>query len=331
MPPVKTRMRLRLAFLAFSGSLAAVAVVACGARTGLPVDGRARYDAGADVVDEDAIEEDVADVVEEDVIEEDAPVVPPPTSCADAGVTYIYVVTQQNELLHFYPPDKSFASNGPISCPVAGNPFSMAVDRSGIALVLFDDVNGTLFRVDPAAMSCTDTGFVSGQNGFAPKFGMGFSADTGDPGETLFVAADNTTSPLPNPPPMPSTLAQIDTVTFNLSVVGMLPASIGDAELTGTGDGKLYAFGVDNAAGTTHLAQIDKASATVLSDVTLPITGMINAWAFGYWGGKFYFFTSMGGGSTVSEYDPVTGAFDPSYASTDETIVGAGVSTCAPL
>ena len=318
---MKTRLRPRLGLVAlfssFSASLLAAALAACGARTGLPVAELPQRDAGADVVD--AAEEDAAE--EPDVIEEDAPPIPPPDLCQDAGITYIYVVTRENELQHFYPPTRSFASNGALSCPAGGTPFSMAVDRAGIAYVLFSD--NTLTRVDPAAMSCTDTGFATMQPGFDMNFGMGYSADTTGPGETLYVAAAGA----------PDQLAQVDTTTFGLSVLGTFSSAIGEAELTGTGDGKLYAFGIDNGTGSTHLAEIDKTNAAVLSDVTLPISAVgISAWAFAFWGGKFYFFTAVGAaGTTVSEYDPVTGAFDPSYATSDQGIVGAGVSTCAPL
>ena len=57
-----------------------------------------------------------------------------------------------------------------------------------------------------------------------------------------------------------------------------------------------------------------------------------DAWAFAFWGGDFYFFTSVGGApSTVGRFHPADGSFDPVYATLPSgAITGAGVSTCAP-
>jgi hypothetical protein len=64
-----------------------------------------------------------------------------------------------------------------------------------------------------------------------------------------------------------------------------------------------------------------------------------SGFAFSFWGGDFYFFTGATSCdfagqpcfSTVSQLVP-GGAFDPSYAVLqNENIVGAGVSTCAPV
>ena len=54
--------------------------------------------------------------------------------CPDAGATLIYVVSEQNELLSFYPPTATFTPIGTLACPDAdptATPFSMAVDRTG--------------------------------------------------------------------------------------------------------------------------------------------------------------------------------------------------------
>jgi len=63
-------------------------------------------------------------------------------NCPDAGATFVYVVTEEFELMSFYPPTGAFTAIGTLDCPVATNgsgspftPFSMAVDKSGIAYV----------------------------------------------------------------------------------------------------------------------------------------------------------------------------------------------------
>jgi hypothetical protein len=106
------------------------------------------------------------------------------------------------------------------------------------------------------------------------------------------------------------------------------------AELTGTGDAKLFGFFTTQPV---HVAQIDKGTGATpasgdhaLSQVQVP-----GAWAFSFWGGAFYLYTSDGTStSTVTKYDPTTNAVDTSYIPGQDTqfiIVGAGVSTCAPL
>jgi hypothetical protein len=319
---MRSGLLLRLWFVATLGSV--VAVGACGARSGLPVGelgeggngghgGEAPLDAGRDVADAHDAEDAEPDVVD---ARPDVPVI----SCEEAGITYIYLITTENDLYHFYPPDLSFTLNGTIACPAApgSTPFSMAVNRAGKAFVLFNQ--GELFVVTPSNVSCAPTAFMSGQQGFPQQFGMGFSANTSDPDETLFVVGSN----------QQSDLAVIDTSTFELEVIGSFSTGIGNAELTGTGDGRLFAFGINNGNQSRHLAEIDKSSGEVLSDVLLPLPPQITAWAFAFWGGDFYFFVSTGGGATdVYRYRPEDGSF-VNVAKLNRTVVGAGVSTCAP-
>jgi len=282
--------------------VAACLLAACGARTGLPHGQRAE-DAGLDA-SADADVPDVANV-----------------NCEEAGVTYIYLMSEENKLLRFYPPSRSFDSIGNIACPASTNPFSMAVDRRGIGYVLFHD--GLLFRVSTLTASCQSTAFAVGQQGFPVLFGMGFSSNTADAGETLFVVGAETAN----------WLATVDASTFELDVIGDLGRSIGDLELTGTGDGRLFGFAPAQFPGAgAHLAEIDKSTAAVLSDVTLDL-GATNttAWAFAFWGGDFYFFTAeTSGHSVVHRYTPGATTTPPVVADIDVTIVGAGVSTCAP-
>jgi hypothetical protein len=265
---------------------------------------------------------------------------PPPdafSDCPDAGATFVYVVTEQFELMSFYPPTAAFKAIGNLSCPIVNamaTPFSMAVDHTGIAYVLYSD--GELFRVSTANASCRATTFASGQRGFPLKFGMGFSSDTTDNGETLFIAG---AAPSPQ-------LATINTTSFALRVVGSLNPSIPSAELTGTGAGDLFAFystngptPCDNLGGgncaDSAIGQINKSTGQVTNQTVLFGKPQGGAWAFAFWGGDFYTFTAPFDASGSPQGTIVT-RFDPSDGSTtvvanrSDQIVGAGVSTCAP-
>ncbi len=314
-PRVDKRVAWSLAF--------ATVLAACGARTGLHVppaeDAGPIVDAGPDA---DAPEDAPLDAPE-DVF--DAPPDKPVNNCKDAGITYVYLISTEDRLIRFYPPSASFTTIGTISCPSGpgAEPFSMAVDRDGIAYVLFND--GELFRVSTLTASCQATGFQGSQNGFPLLFGMGFSSNATDPGETLFVAGADTQNT-----GIPSELATIDPLTFTLAPIAHMSQFIGEPELTGTGDARLFAFAPGTP--TSHLSEIDKASAAVLSDVHLDLNqATITAWAFAFWGGDFYFFTSdQPGHSVVHRYTPGGDPKPPVVATTNLTIVGAGVSTCAP-
>jgi hypothetical protein len=243
----------------------------------------------------------------------------PPVNCEEAGVTYIYLFTQENDLFRFYPPDLSFEPIGPIQCPSAGSatPFSMAVDRKGTGYVLL--TNGKIYRVSMSNASCKETSFVPLQDGF-PTFGMGFSANKNDPGEQLFVAGRDAVRQL----------ATIDTVSMDLNVIGAFDLQIGDFELTGTGDGRLFGLGRDSETSSFHFAEFDPSNAKVLSHITVPVGQPGSAFALAFWGGDFYFFTSINSGkSVVTRFRPDDGSLT-AVTTVNRTIVGAGVSTCAP-
>jgi len=296
---------MRAFFLALGATLVTAALAACGARSSLYVDERRPVaDAG----------------LEEDAPPDAPPDVPP--SCVDLGVTYIYVISSENKLLRFDPTSLSFAPIGTIDGPsvTGATPFSMGVDRERTAPVLFND--GNLYRVSTTTAGCEDTEFVPEQGGFT-TFGMGFSANDDDPGETLFVADSTFSSPSAG-------IASIDTETLDLSFIAPFFPTLGNAvELTGTGDGRLFAFFLDNNGGKSHLAEVSKFSGVVLNDTVLPVGVGVSAFAFAFWGGDFYLFTSGGSTTTVTRYRPEDGSLTD-VASLDTPVVGAGVSTCAP-
>jgi hypothetical protein len=337
-------MRTRRAFACLAPATLACVALACGTRTGLLIPD-VPPDAPGDDVATDVVEEPdgFADVSEEpdvsqepdvseepDAAEEDAlppiDVRPPPPDApnpCDGGATLVYVITEQNSLMSFDPTTGFFTRIGTIACPSSSSPFSMAVDQRGIAYVVFAD--GHLFRVSTATASCRPTGFAVGQGGFPATFGMGFSRDPNGITETLYVAGDTGGGAFNQP----AALASINVGNLRLSTIGNFRPSIYGPELTGTGAGDLFAFfsPIAGDLNVTAIGQIDKTTGAVVAETPLPGLTLSGGWAFGFWGGDFYIFT--GSPSTVTRFRP-SDQSQVRVAMATETIVGAGVSTCAP-
>jgi hypothetical protein len=246
--------------------------------------------------------------------------------CSEAA-KLVYVVTIEGSLYKFDPPAAAFTKVGTLQCPSSGQPNSMAIDRSATAWVNY--TTGEIFKVSTQDASCQPSGWAPRQLGKPfSTMGMGFSVNTADgTAETLFVSDVGLTGG--------QGLATIDLGSMGLQPISAFgaPHTGAAAELTGTGDGRLYGF---FPQGAPALAQIDKSSAKVLSNAPLPIPGGTAAWAFSFWGGVFYLYTSpcdgviCQTGSTVTKYDPASKA-STAVKQVPFIIDGAGVSTCAPV
>jgi hypothetical protein len=251
------------------------------------------------------------------------------------GSELIYVVDSDNRLLSFNPRDGKYEFKliGTLSCPAGSSfgggkatPFSMAVDRQARAWVLYS--RGEIFWVSTTDASCKSSGFAKNQSSFE-TFGMGFVSDAeGSEKETLFVAGGSYSNQ------NVANLASIDASTLKLSkIAGLSLSGQSSPELSGTGKGELYGY---YPGGSPFIGQIDKASAGVLRRWTLSSMGSSpSAWAFAHWGGRFYLFITANVGvstrSMVYEFDPATGKAVEIKTSASYRIVGAGVSTCAPV
>lgn len=242
----------------------------------------------------------------------------------------IYVISDQSALYQFHPPTLAFTPKGVLRCPAGGEPTSMAVDRRGVAWVRYSD--GTIWNVDTQTLACSETKFgqrVESDDFY--KFGMGFSSvSNGSSDEQLFLSDNGGKG-----------LAKLDGSTLNLQVVGPYTGELAGraSELTGTGDGKLYGFFVTTPA---QVAEISKSTGEILSTKALPDVYAGRAWAFSFYAGDFYIYTqSLGsgggppragnGGSDVTRYRPSDGSVAIVKPKIGFTIVGAGVSTCAPV
>jgi hypothetical protein len=325
--PRKASRRGRLAIVTRVGF--ALLIVACGSRTGLfgedgddpnnPFLPDGGLKPGRDASFRDA---DVPEVLPPiDAQPRDANRI----DCPDAEATLIYVVTTDNELFSFFPTDGAFKFISNIACPSEGaTPFSMAVDRRGVAYVTFTD--NLLYRVSTATGACIGTPFVANQQGFT-EFGMGYATNAEGPTETLFVASSGSEGPGGAP-----ALARVDTNNFVLSRVGDFIPAIRRAELTGTGDGRLFAFYTKgfSPGPPSFVGEINTNNARVIAETPLPTVDQGAGWAFAFWGGDFYMFTApQGAGSDVTRYRPSDNSVTV-VATLPTKVVGAGVSTCAP-
>lgn len=251
--------------------------------------------------------------------------------CSDAA-KLIYTVDQDGRFSSFNPATNppTFTDITPmLSCPakrdffgLPQSPFSMSVDRDAAAWVLY--TSGELFRVDTAQGSCKSTMFQPNQAGFQ-LMGMGFVAnDPGSNRDTLFVAGGEG----------PNTGSGSRLGTVDMSTLAITPAGALDGwpELTGTGLAELWGFYPDTTP--PKVAKINKQ--TGAEDVVFPLAtlqGTPAAWAFAFWGGDFWVFLMRTDDTdtTVYRVDGKTGMMSTALANTGRHIVGAGVSTCAPV
>jgi hypothetical protein len=284
---------------------AAAIWLACGSRTGLEVEQQPPADCG----ETDGAFPDMS--VEND--------------CPDAAATLVYVLGASGTLYSFDPTTLTFRTVGAVNCDDASSPFSMAVDRHGIAWSVFSD--GRLFEINTKNAACKATSFTPNQDGFL-NFGMGFVHEANGT-DVLFVVQDD-----PNDEVNSKGLATIDTTSLRLSLVGGFRQALGACELAGTGDGRLFAYCTPlNQTSGSLIAEFDPATAAILHVDNPTIGNADDAFAFGFWGGQFWIFTSSPSATstTVTRFDP--GSQQESTATTfsEDVIVGAGVSTFAPL
>jgi hypothetical protein len=157
---------------------------------------------------------------------------------------------------------------------------------------------------------------------------MGFSSDATKE-ETLYGVSAKVDDGGITPP----FLAKIDLTTFTLTPVGNFTDGLMDrpAELTGNGDGQLFGFFTTNPA---TLAAIDVKTGATAATAQKTLTGVVagDAYAFSFWGGDFWFYTSNPGEtSNVTQYKKSgDGSINVVKTAIGFNIVGAGVSTCAP-
>jgi hypothetical protein len=247
---------------------------------------------------------------------------PPEIPCSEEG-TWVYVISHDHGLYRFDPPLRHFTLISELDCPTAGRPFSMAVSRSNIAYVLFYDPGVVascvaLNAVDVVTGECLGpTGFDCGNAAGFELFGMGYATlgpETGQ--EKLYImrgwSDDNVW------------LASLE--PQDGTVIPLVPIDAGHlGEMTGNSRGELFAY--FNDASSRIVARLDVTAGEIFDEVALPQTVTGGASAVAYWGGSFYVFASE---SATGDVYRVTGATVTHHTSFPFSVVGAGVSTCAP-
>jgi len=196
----------------------------------------------------------------------------------------VYLMSDTGELWSWdptMPADFAFVA-GPVCLGM--RPYSMAVDASGIAHIVFAgslailtiDVN------DPG--SCEDSGYVRTNPDFG-LFGMSFASNsTTDICADLYVHTYDGDGPFEEGPGF-GKLGVIDAETMELTEIAEIDYDGG--ELTGTGDGRLFAFA---GADPVKLVEYDRSTGAVLE--TIPLTGVrkTNASAMAFHSGDIYIF-----------------------------------------
>jgi hypothetical protein len=256
------------------------------------------------------------------------------TNCSEAA-QLVYVLSDASDLYSFRPNLRQFTRIGRLRCPTDMQPNSMAIDRNAVAWVNYvagglGDTAGAIYRVNTTDASCTGDPPIRMPAGFL-RVGMGFSTAGPDTtSEALFVAS--TSDPFGGPS---QGLARYDAADQRVVPIGGFTGALRgqSAELTGTGDGRLFGFFTTTPV---RVVEIDKATAAVVNSAPLTQVETPQAWAFSFWGGDFYLYTApsalVGRSSNVTRYRPSDGSVDTGYmTNVGFRIVGAGVSTCAPI
>lgn len=229
---------------------------------------------------------------------------------------YVYVVTTDRQLFKFDPGSKTFLEIGKIDCPVYNTPLSMAVTRDAVAYVLYD--GGRLFRVSTSDASCEGQ-MANLWTGTQETRGMGFATVGNSTEEVLYTYRMR---------PAPTQLATIDTTAWTTTAIGPMT---GRPELTGTGKGELWGFFASAANGPV-VARVDTNTGALTTTFDASAVGAPESWAFAFWGGEFYIFSMQYNEPSTTVYQvSATGQISVYMANTGMTIVGAGVSTCAPV
>jgi hypothetical protein len=243
---------------------------------------------------------------------------PPAMPGCEEDNRQIYVVSLENDLYRFPPLKKTFTKLGTLDCPAGtATPFSMAVDRMGVAWILYND--GHLYKASTRDATCSSTSFVPRQHG-VDLFGMAFVADApGSSHDTLYVADDGHTS---------LGVSKLDPTTLTLTAPVPFDGTNGRFDLTGTGDGHVFGF---DAHPPARLVEIDPATGKITREKSLGTLSGESAWAVSqYWGSFYIFSAAFGAHSQVTRFEWSTGKSEIISADVGFTIVGAGVSSCAP-
>jgi hypothetical protein len=254
----------------------------------------------------------------------------------------VYLVDANKHLLSFLPATLAFTDLGQLNCPaqhdcpgpnntrLPATPFSMSLDRDAKAWILY--CSGELFKVDVTTrpLACEATTFAINQQSFE-VFGMGYVADQpGSSAETLYIAGGRAVDESIGQ-------ANLGRIAMPGLAVSRIGAVSGWPELTGTGDAQLWAFAPTMGNTPPAISQLNKTTGSPLTGPTFDLSaaaGFPESWAFAFWGDKFWIFLkrlAMDQSTVVYVVPRAGGAAQVVIPASGHQIVGAGVSTCAPI
>jgi hypothetical protein len=255
-------------------------------------------------------------------------------TCEAQGVELVYVIDKANTLHAFDPralPGEEFRRIGTLTCAAGDSPFSMTVDRRGVGWVLFH--SGRMFRVSVVTGACL--GEVAFEDSVPMMFGQAFVRDVAaSPPQEVLMISVNDDRPS-------SRLGALDLARTPASwrAIGPLPAGwIYTPDLTTTADGRLFAYAPPARAARGDAGLVQELSPRTGKPVGRAMkveagdaSGSAMAWALAHWGGTFYVFLTLNDDTRVYAVDRKTRASRLVRAGLPVPILGAGVSTCAPL
>jgi hypothetical protein len=252
----------------------------------------------------------------------------------------IYVMADAGEIWTFNPDTLEFRFVTQIACgEYEGGSKAMAVSRKGRLWVEFHrgDIHTVDLTAPGATTACMDPGFDTCDDPLFYEFGMAFVANgPGDRCEKLYLGTNIMDDEDVLLGRYNGALGVVDPETLELSRIGETNFTLG--ELTGTREGRMFAFLPGLYGKESHLSEYNKDSGAMLGRWPLPGLGEIEAFSFTFWGGYFYFFTAgedPDENSRVTRYDFADLDGDGMILKTMVVeapirVVAATVSTCAP-
>jgi hypothetical protein len=255
----------------------------------------------------------------------------PPVGCDSEVGDFIYLLDVEAGLHRIAPASLEVESLGTPACDGASGAMALTVDRTGMLWAMMVDGAGyrAIYTIDPISLACTATDFV---DPIAENIGvnsLAFVADAPDSEtESLYIGANVGGSfDFENP----LSLGRVDLDTMDMEIVGtaaLVPTGYYQiADLTGTGDSRLFGFFPGDVAA---IAELDESNSSIVSNEMLDF-GVGSPWAFAQWAGRLWLFSSSGNpGSDIRAWDPITGDVEEIHPGIGVSVVGAAVSTCAP-
>ena len=275
------------------------------------------------------------------------------TDCSEAA-QLVYLLSLENDLYTFAPETLEITEVGALDCPTDSEPYDMAVGRDGAAWVVM--IDGSLFELDTATAHCKPSTYAYDDSGFGFG-GLAFVRDL-DGTETLYTSTrerangqgacscgtatddDGTVTCFP----IGKGLATVDLMPLQIAPIADYTAGLVQQNLsfTGTGDGRLFGYfngypvqcGASGAPSVPGIVHIDRDTGATPDFIPVEevLVGQSSTWAFSFWGGDFWLYSSNGGNSRVTRHRySGDGSFTVVVPDTGMRIVGASVSTCAPL